>query len=61
MKKKYSLNYNIERDVDRVAAIVDILDKLEKDPSPADLEQMASYILYGKDEDGYNFMHSETL
>ena len=54
MKKKYSLNYNIERDVDRVAAIVDILDKLEKDPSPADLEQMASYILYGKDEDGYN-------
>ena len=54
MKKQYSLDYSIDRDVDRVAAIRDILDKLPSDPSPAELEQMGSYILYGKDEDGYN-------
>ncbi len=54
MKKQYSLDYNIERDVDRVTAINDILDQLEKTPSSTDLEQMASYILYGKDEEGYN-------
>ena len=54
MKKNYSLDYSIERDTDRVAAIKDILDKLECDPSPTDLEQMGSYILYGKDAEGYN-------
>lgn len=54
LKKKYSLDYNIERDIDRVTAVKDILDQLEKDPSPTDLEQMGSYILYGKDENGYN-------
>lgn len=54
MKKDYSLDYSIDRDTDRVAAIKDILDKLDHDPSPTDLEQMGSYILYGKDEDGYN-------
>ena len=54
MKKDYSLDYSIDRDTDRVAAIKNILDKLDHDPSPTDLEQMGSYILYGKDEDGYN-------
>lgn len=54
MKKKYSLDYSIERDVDRLAAIRDILDTLETTPSPSELEQMASYILYGKDEEGKN-------
>lgn len=54
MKKPYSLDYSIERDVDRVAAVYDILDKLEKTPTPNDLELMASYILYGKDENGLN-------
>lgn len=54
MKKPYSLDYSIERDTDRVAAVYEILDKLEKDPSATELEQMASYILYGKDEDGLN-------
>lgn len=54
MKKDYSLDYNINRDIDRVKAVKDILDKLERDPTPTDLEQMGSYILYGKDEDGYN-------
>lgn len=54
MKKAYSLDYSIERDIDRVAAVHDILDQLAQDPSPNDLEQMGSYILYGKDADGYN-------
>lgn len=54
MKKEYSLNYNIERDTERVAAIYDILDKMNHDPNQTELEQMASYILYGKDENGYN-------
>lgn len=54
MRKQYSLDYSIERDTDRVAAIYEILDGLEKDPNPTDLEQMASYILYGKDENGKN-------
>lgn len=54
MKKPYSLDYNIDRDIDRVAAVKDILDKLEKDPPPNDLEQMGTYILYGKDENGQN-------
>jgi len=52
MKKKYSLDFSIERDIDRLHAVEDILDSLEKDPAPSELEQMASYILYGKDENG---------
>lgn len=54
MKKAYSLNYAIERDTDRVAAIYDILDQLKKVPSNTELEQMANYILYGKDENDQN-------
>ena len=54
LKKAYSLNYDIERDTDRVAAVKDILDSLQKDPSPTELEQMGFYILCGKDENGYN-------
>lgn len=52
MKKKYSLDYSIIRDSDRCAAVAEIIDTLEKDPTPSELEQMASYILYGKDENG---------
>ena len=54
MKKPYSLDFTIERDVDRVQAVSQILDTLEYDPSEIELEQMASYILYGKDENGLN-------
>ena len=54
MKKPYTLDYSIDRDVDRLAAVQDILDKLDKNPSPTELEQMGSYILYGKDENGKN-------
>jgi len=60
-KKAYSLDYSIERDTDRLQAVKSILNGLEKDPSPTDLEQMASYILYGKDENGKNSIErSET-
>lgn len=54
MKKPYSLDYSIERDTDRLKAVQEILDSLEKNPSPTELEQMGSYILYGKDENGLN-------
>lgn len=54
MKKPYSLDYGIERDIDRMAAVEEILDTLDKKPTPSELEQMASYILYGKDENGQN-------
>lgn len=54
MKKEYSLDYSIQRDCDRVAAVAAILDKLERDPSQAQLDMMGSYILFGKDENGLN-------
>ena len=54
MKKKYSLDYTIERDTDRLKAVEEILDHLDSNPNSSDLEQMASYILYGKDENGKN-------
>lgn len=54
MQKPYSLDYSIETDVDRCKAIYDILDTLTYMPSNQELEQMASYILYGKDTNGQN-------
>lgn len=54
MKKKYSLDFSIVRDCDRLRAVQEILDTMATDPSPTELEQMASYILYGKDEEGNN-------
>jgi hypothetical protein len=54
MKKKYSLDYSIERDWDRLHAVEEILDTLDTKPTNSELEQMASYILYGKDENGKN-------
>lgn len=54
MKKKYSLDYSIERDTERCIAIAKIIDSLETNPTQTELEQMASYILYGKDENGQN-------
>lgn len=53
-KKEYDLDYSIERDIDRLAWIEGQLDKMEKRPTPYDLELFASYILYGKDENGKN-------
>ena len=37
-KKPYSLDFSLERDTDRTAFIADTLDKLDKDPSPTELE-----------------------
>lgn len=54
MKKPYSLDFSVEKETDRLAAVNDILDTLERNPSQNELEQMASYILYGKDDEGYN-------
>ena len=52
MKKKYALDFSIERDSDRCRAVGEIIDTLDTDPTATELEQMASYILYGKDENG---------
>ena len=38
MKKKYSLDFSIVRDIDRLAAVQDILDTLPTDPNPTELE-----------------------
>jgi hypothetical protein len=38
MKKKYSLDFSIVRDIDRLAAVRSILDSLATDPSPTELE-----------------------
>lgn len=62
MKKKYSLDFSIVRDTDRLRAVKEILDTLDTDPSQTELEQMASYILYGKDENGKNaIQRNETI
>ena len=62
MRKKYSLDFSIERDTERLKAVEEILDTLETDPTPTELEQMASYILYGKDENGNNsIQRKETI
>ena len=62
MKKKYSLDFSIVRDTDRLRAVEEILDTLDTDPSQTELEQMASYILYGKDENGKNaIQRNETI
>ena len=62
MRKKYSLDFSIVRDTERLKAVQAILDQLPTDPSPTELEQMASYILYGKDENGKNsIQRNETI
>ena len=62
MKKQYTLDFSIVRDTDRLRAVEEILDTLENDPSPTELEQMANYILYGKDENGQNaIQRNETI
>lgn len=55
-KKAYSLDYSIKYDTERVTAVYNILDQLEKNPNESDLEQMANYILYGKDENDQNII-----
>jgi len=45
---------SIKRDTERLEAVREILNKLDYTPSSHDLELMASYILYGEDENGLN-------
>ena len=62
LKKKYNLDFSIQRDIDRLRAVQEILDTLDTDPTATELEQMASYILYGKDENGQNaIQRNETI
>lgn len=56
MPTKYKLDYNIVRDIDRLEAINDILNKEDVEFRSRDLELMANYLLYGKDENGKNAM-----
>lgn len=54
MRKPYTLDMSIYRDVDRCAAVENILADLDITPSDRDLEQMADYIICGKDDDDLN-------
>lgn len=54
MKKQYSLDYTIISDKERMEAVREIIDTATKPFSATDLEQLASYVLYGKDESGKN-------
>lgn len=54
MKKKFSLDYSIYSDEERVKAIENIFKDLNTVPSNSDLELMANYILYGKDAEDKN-------
>ena len=47
------VDFSIERDRDRVQCVQEELAKLTN-PSKSQLEMMANYILYGKDENGHN-------
>ena len=38
MRKKYSLDFSIVRDLDRMHAVEKILDDLATDPTPTELE-----------------------
>ena len=50
MKKPYSLDFDIKFDTERTQHVANILDNLETNPSNTELEQMADYILFGKDK-----------
>lgn len=61
MKKPYSLNFEIEKDTERLAHIEHVLDTVERKPTQADLELMASYILYGRDDNGQNAVQRKEI
>lgn len=54
IKKAYSLDYSINDRPSRLAAVKTILDDLPITPNEDDLEQLADYILYGRDEKNLN-------
>lgn len=59
MKKSYSLDYDIYLAKDRNQAIINILTELDTPPNQTDLEQMADYILFGKDEKHISIVDSK--
>ena len=61
MKKAYSLNYDIYSTYDRIDAIEEILDELPQNPNNTDLEQMADYILYGKDDQNLSVVDTKEI
>ena len=52
--KPKPLDCTIERDIDRLTHVCEVLTTTDKKPSPKLLEYMATYILRGKDENGMN-------
>lgn len=52
----YKLDYTIERDIDRLKAVENIIETADSPFRSKDLEVMANYLLYGKDENGKNAM-----
>lgn len=50
MKKKYSLDYDLIYADERCDAVAAIIDELDTNPNETDLEQMADYILFGKND-----------
>ena len=56
MRKPYTLDMSIYRDVDRCAAVENILADLDITPSDRDLEQMADYIICGKESNLFKLL-----
>ena len=50
----YMLDFSIYSDVDRSKAVYSELENLKKPPTQSQLETMANYILFGKDENDQN-------
>ena len=48
------LDFSIYSDAERTQAVETLLEEKEKKPSAAELEAMANYILFGKDQNGLN-------
>lgn len=48
------LDFSIYSDVDRSKAVYNELENLKKPPTQSQLETMANYILFGKDENDQN-------
>lgn len=61
MPKPYTLDFTIVSSRDRCQAVSSILSSLDTPPSPTDLEQMADYILYGRDDDHLSLVDTHDI
>lgn len=57
----YKLDYTIERDTDRLDVVNNIVNTISTQLRHKDLELMANYLLYGKDENGKNSMQRKEV